>query len=788
MIAAVLAGFVAALAAPWIHSRARGYGGWLIALLPFGLTVYFGTYLTRIADGDTFRAAYSWIPSLGVDLAFRMDGLGLLFALIISGIGTLVVIYGGGYLKGDPQLGRFYAYILIFMSAMLGVVLADNLITLFVFWELTSISSYLLIGFKHDQADSRYAALQALLVTGSGGLAMLAGLVLLGSAAGTYTISEMLNQADAVRADSLYPAILVLVLLGAFTKSAQFPFHFWLPGAMAAPTPVSAYLHSATMVKAGVYLLARLTPMLGGTDEWLIIVTGVGAVTMALGVFIAWQQTDLKRILAYSTVSALGMMVFLLGIGSDYAVKAAITLLLAHSLYKGALFLIAGALDHETGTRDVSLMGGLWRAMPWTGTAALVVAASMAGLPPLFGFISKEVFYKAAYDAHDWPALLTTLAVSSSVLMVAAAGLVSLKPFLGAPGRTPKKPHEAPLSMTLGPVLLAGLTVAFGFLPGVANDYAVKAATHAALNDTAAKVELVLWPGLNVVLLLSIATVFAGLGVYFFRAPLRQRIHALDIGERFGPERGYRALLEGMLWLADKQTRILQNGYLRVYLLTIMSTTIVLVGYTLVAHADFTDALRLPDARVYELLIAGIILVATVVVTQAQSRLAAVAAMGTIGYGIALLFIMFGAPDLAMTQFAIETLTVLLFVLVLYRLPRFARMSSRAAYIRDAAIAIGAGVMMTALVLIVTAQSTHSDLTSYFAENSVTLAKGRNIVNVILVDFRALDTLGEIVVLSVAAAGVFSLLKLRPVDDEPRAALTPRTTQQMDVLDDERVL
>ena len=787
MIVAVLAGFAAALAAPWIHSRARGISGWLIALLPLGLTIYFGNYLTRIANGETFHASYAWVPSLDVNLAFYLDGLSLLFTLIIAGIGTLVVIYGGGYLKGDPLLGRFFAYILIFMSAMLGVVLANNLITLFVFWELTSISSYLLIGFKHDKADSRQAALQALLVTGSGGLALLAGLVLLGHVAGTSTINELMAQGDMVRDDGLYGAILVLVLLGAFTKSAQFPFHFWLPGAMAAPTPVSAYLHSATMVKAGIYLLARLTPVLGGTAVWQVALGGVGAVTMALGAFVAWQQTDLKRILAYSTVSALGMLVLLLGIGTDYAVKAAITLLVAHSLYKGALFLIAGSLDHETGTRDVALMGGLWRAMPWTGTAAVIVAASMAGLPPLFGFISKEVFYKAAYDAPDLAALLTGLAVVSSVMIVAAGGLVSVKPFFGRAGHTPKSPHEAPLSMTLGPMLLAGLTVIFGFLPGLANDYAIKPATHAALNDTTAKVELVLWPGVNIVLLLSLVTVLAGAGVYVWRARLQHYVGFLDVGARFGPARGYRALLDGMLWLADRQTRVLQNGYLRVYLITIVSATTAVVGYTVLTQTDLDGALRSPDVRFYELMIAGVILAATIVVTQARSRLAAVAALGTIGYGIALLYILFGAPDLAMTQFAIETLTVLLFVLVIYRLPRFGRISSRAVRVRDAVIAISAGTMMTLLVLIVTANPTQTGLTSYFAENSVTLAKGRNIVNVILVDFRALDTLGEIVVLAVAAAGVYSLLKLRPARDELLDSSMPQTTLEVNVVDNERI-
>lgn len=764
MVVAILAGFVAALAAPVVQRIMGDKAGWVVALLPLSLTVFFGTYLARVADGEVVTATYTWVESLSVDFSFRMDGLGLLFALIISSIGVLVVLYGGGYLKGDPQIGRFYAYVLIFMGAMLGVVLADDIITLFVFWELTSISSYLLIGFKHDKAESRQAALQALLVTGSGGLAMLAGIVLLGHVAGTYTLSEMIAQGDVIRADSLYGAILVLVLLGAFTKSAQLPFHFWLPGAMAAPSPVSAYLHSATMVKAGVYLLARLTPILGGTDAWQAIVMAIGGMTMFTGAFLCWQQVDLKRILAYSTVSALGMMVFLLGVGTDYAVKAAITLLVAHSLYKGALFLVAGSLDHETGTRDVTQMGGLWRMMPFTGAAAFLAAASMAGLPPMVGFISKEVFYHAVYEAPDLAVLLTAVVILSSVLMIVAAGLVSIKPFLGALGNTPKHPHEAPLSMVVGPVALATGGLVFGLRPSLAADYFVRPAVQAVLTSPA-KVTLVLWPGLNVVLLLSLATVCAGGAAYFWREKIRESVGFLDVGARVGPARGYFALLERLMWAAERQTRILQSGYLRVYLMTIVAVTTLLVGYTLLARTELDGILRVPDVRLYEGLIVGVILAAIGVVTRTRSRLAAVAALGTIGYGIALMYIMLGAPDLAMTQFAIETLTVLLFVLVIYRLPRFGRISDRPAQIRDALMASSVGVLMTVLVLIVTSDASHRHLTSYFAENSVLLAKGRNIVNVILVDFRAFDTLGEIVVLSVASAGVYSLIKLRSTSE-----------------------
>jgi multicomponent Na+:H+ antiporter subunit A len=761
MTAAILCGFALALIAPWLHHITRRWAGWLLALGPLAITVYFTAQAARIADGETISTSLRWIPSLGVDLAFYLDGLSLVFAIIISAIGTLIVLYASAYLAGDPLEGRFYFYLLFFMASMLGVVLANNLITLFVFWELTSISSYLLIGFKHDKAASRAAALQALLVTGAGGLAMLVGLVLMGQVTGSQTISDLLTQGDVVRGSGLYTPILLLVLLGACAKSAQVPFHFWLPNAMEAPTPVSAYLHSATMVKAGVYLLARLNPVLGGTDEWRALVTGVGAATMLVGAYLAWQQADLKRILAYSTISTLGMLIMLLGIGTTLAAKAAMTLLIAHSLYKGALFLVAGSIDHATGTRDVTRLGGLRRALPFTGMAALLAAASMAGLPPLFGFIAKEDLFKADYEAPALPALLTGLTMLSSLLLVAAAALVAIKPFFGPRAHPPKHPHEAPPRMVLGPSLLATLGIAFGFVPGLLTDYAVRPATQAVLGAPV-KVELVLWPGLNVILLLSLLTIALGAGVYIARLRLSQHARHLDVGPRLGPALGYQKLLDGLMRLADWQTRILQNGYLRYYLITIVVTTVALVGHAVLTRADLDGALRRPAIRLHEALLVVVILAATYAVTQVRSRLAAVAALGTVGYGIALLYILFGAPDLAMTQFATETLTVLLFVLVLYRLPRFAALTNRAVRWRDALIALSAGAMMTLLVLIVTADPSRTHLTSYFASNSVTLAKGRNIVNTILVDFRALDTLGEITVLSAAAAGVFGLLKLRP--------------------------
>ena len=380
--------------------------GWLLALIPLAIFVWLLSLQPSIAAGQNIQGRWAWAPSLDIYFSYQIDGLSLLFGLLISGIGALVFVYASGYLAGDRYLGRFYAYLLLFMGAMLGLVFSRNLLMLFIFWELTSITSYLLIGYKHAYASSRAAALQALLVTGGGGLALLAGLLLLGQVGGSLEIGVLAAQRRQIQADALYLPIVLLVLAGAFTKSAQFPFHFWLPNAMAAPTPVSAYLHSATMVKAGIFLMALLTPVLGGTTLWFGLLIATGTVTMVMGAFLAWRQTDLKRILAYTTISALGTLTLLLGIGTPVALKAAMTFLLAHALYKGALFMVAGSVDHQTGTRDIERLGGLGRAMPVTAAAAILAGLSMSGLPPLTGFISKELFYESTLYAPTLNGLL----------------------------------------------------------------------------------------------------------------------------------------------------------------------------------------------------------------------------------------------------------------------------------------------------------------------------------------------------------------------------------------------
>ncbi|MBI2868730.1 MAG: putative monovalent cation/H+ antiporter subunit A [Chloroflexi bacterium] len=755
MAIAIISSYILAMFVPWLQ-RACGIGR-VLFLVPLSLTVYFAALLPAVFAGETLLVSLPWIPSLGVNLSFYVDGLSLLFALLIAGIGAIVFLYAGSYMKHHQYQGRFFTYMLVFMASMLGLVTSGNVISLFVFWELTSVSSYLLIGLNHSEERSRYAALQALLVTGIGGLALLTGLIILGGVSGSLEVAEILSNPDALRGDVLYLPVLLLILAGAFTKSAQFPFHFWLPNAMEAPTPVSAYLHSATMVKAGVFLLARLSPVLGGTDAWFYIVTGVGAVTMVAGALLALNQTDSKRLLAYSTVSALGMLTMLLGIGTEIAVKAAVAVLLAHAFYKGALFLIAGAVDHETGTRDVTVMKGLARAMPVTAAAAVAAGLSMAGVLPAFGFIAKEIFYEAA--THSTAAVIITIAaVIANAALFTVVLILTLRPFWGRPA-FPEKVHEPPPALWLGPLVLAGLGLGLGVIPGLANPF-LSAAVSAVLGREIT-VGLALWHGFTPELALSALTLLTGLGLYLGHKRLGRIRGALPSISRIGPERVYDRSIDGMLRIAELQTRILQNGRLRTYLMIVFMTTVALTAYTLVRFYGIPSLVRPGAVAVHELIVAAAMLVAAAAIIRLRSLLSAVAAMGIVGYGTALVYVFFGAPDLAMTQFLIETLTVVLFVFGFYHLPRSARRIRFTRNIGGMVVALAVGALVTLLLLAGTTDTPLSELSAYFAANSYTVADGKNVVNVILVDFRALDTLGEIVVLAIAGIGVFALLKLR---------------------------
>jgi multicomponent Na+:H+ antiporter subunit A len=758
MLLAVLFGFLFSLIAPWFPLIARRWSGWLAASIPLGLTIYFSLFLQPVAAGEVFSFRYSWVPSLGVDLTFTLDGLSLLFALLISGMGVLVLIYSGSYLSSHPHLGRFYSYLLAFMASMLGVVLADNLIALFVFWELTSLSSYLLIGFNHEKEESRAAALQALLVTGAGGLSLLVGFLLLGELSGSLEFSQLLGRGEDVRSHALYVPLTILILIGAFTKSAQAPFHFWLPNAMEAPTPVSTYLHSATMVKAGVYLLARFSPVLGGTELWENTVTSAGVVTLLAGAYLALSHTDLKRVLAYSTVSSLGMLVLLLGIGKAIAVQAAMVFLVVHALYKGALFLIVGVLDHETGTREAERLRGLIRVMPITAFAAALAAFSNAGLPPLFGFIGKELIYEVAFD-DPTGYLLIAAVLMANISFVAVAGIVGIRPFAPGKSELPRKPHEAPLGLLISPILLGAAGLWVGLMPERVAEFLITPAV-ASVRREWIPVELVLWHGYNHKLLLSLVSLVIGTGVCLGWRRFRWISSKVDYTSVLGPAQWYRLALKGLNAVARAQTKLLQSGHLHFYLFIIVVTACVLVGSSLFDHHILVGLARWSDIHVHEAVLTVLILSATMVVVRTQSRLAAVLALGVVGYGVALLFLLFSAPDLAMTQFSIETLSIILLVLVLFRLPTFKRYSKRVECFRDAVPSLAFGGLMTALVLSATALPREAHLAPYFSENSLPLAKGRNVVNVILVDFRAFDTLGEITVLAVAAIGVYSLLRL----------------------------
>ncbi len=769
LLIAVLSGFILALVAPWVHRLDPRRSGWILASLPLALTVYFVSFVGPLAQGETFRAAFPWIPYLGINLTFLLDGLSLLFCLLITGIGTVVMIYSGGYLAGHPELGRFYAYMLMFMASMLGVVLSDNVIALFVFWELTSLSSFFLIGFDHEREAARVAALQALLVTGLGGLALMAGLLLMGQIYGSLELTRMLAQGGgALQSHPLFLPILFLVLAGAFTKSAQFPFHIWLPNAMEAPTPVSTYLHAATMVKAGIYLMARVNPLFQGSGVWFWMLVGAGGLTMLLGACLAMVKTDLKRILAYSTVSALGTLTLLLGLGTTRAAEAAMVYLLVHGLYKGALFLTAGAVDHGTGTRDVRELGGLREAMPITALAAGLAALSMAGIPPLFGFIGKEAMYEAALGAPVVQGWVTGAAFLTNLLFVAIGLTVGIRPFFGQLQETPQHPHEGPIELWVGPLILGALGLIAGLTPGLIGHVFIGKGASAVLG-WGTEGHIALWHGWNLVVTLSLATFAAGLTVFAARGPFGRALgRSAEILSPVGPARGYFHLLDGTLGLARFVTRMFQSGYLNRYLLAVLSTTVGLAGYTLVFRARIGWPKFALDFRFYEVALVVIMLVAALAAVRSRNRLATVIALGVVGYGVGLVFLFYGAPDLAMTQILVETLTVILFVLIFYRLPQFVVLS-RSAWMRllDALVALASGALMTALILTAVRVQWKPSIASYFSEKSLSLGKGHNIVNVILVDFRGFDTLGEITVLSVAGIGVYGLLKLRADKGEP---------------------
>ncbi|GGY00328.1 Na(+)/H(+) antiporter subunit A [Litchfieldella qijiaojingensis] len=772
---AVLGGFVLAAFAPLLHRWFGDRAGLVMALLPAALSLWLFAQLPAVVGGEVLVFEQAWVPGLDIELTFLLDGLALLFALLISVIGVFVLVYSSAYLKGHPDLARFHVVLVAFMMSMLGLVLADNLVALFVFWELTSITSYLLIGFNHTDPEARKSASQGLFVTVAGGLALMAGLVMLAVVGESWSLQTLVAQGDTLRAHPLYLPILLCLLAGAFTKSAQFPFHFWLPNAMAAPTPVSAYLHSATMVKAGIYLLARMQPGMGGTEAWVTLLSLFGAVTMVTGAFLALRHTGIKSLLAYSTIMALGTLTMLLGIGTEEAMIAFGTFLLAHSLYKGALFLVAGILDHETGTKDISAMGGLRRVMPVSATCAGVAALSLGGVIPLFGFTAKELMFTSVLHAERFTVLLPALSLAAAVMTLAAAAIVALRPFFGNRREMPRAPHEGPPEMLAGPLVMAGLSLLLGLMPGLASG--LVGATASSVNGAPLPASLSLWHGVNLPLGLSLVSLVLGLLIFRYWDYWRIWMRSLEPLFARGPEMGYFKIMDLIVTISVWQTRMLQNGYIRNYLVMTLMVLVGLTGYTLWSRHGLAFSFAL-DVRFHEALVAGLMVAGAVTACIMRLRLAAVASVGVMGFCIALTFVIFSAPDLGITQLLIETLTVILLILVLFRLPRFASLSTTLERVRDLVVAGATGLLMTLLILTVLDERLFPSIADYMIANSQPEGHGHNIVNVILVDFRALDTLGEVFVLALAAIGVYAMLSFHV--DEYDARRQPERKEPRD--------
>jgi multicomponent Na+:H+ antiporter subunit A len=753
----VLAGFLATIPIAMLRARWAALIATLAAAVVFALVV---ALAPGVGDIAPLQATFWSVPALAISGGLAMDGLSLIFALLISGIGVLVFLYSGQYLKGHPSQRRVMLVLVLFMAAMLGAVLADDVILLFVFWEITSLASYLLVGTDSANPKARKAALKALLVTGGGGLALLAGLILVSMAAETTSISGIIANRDAVLTDPAALPAMLLIILGCFTKSAQLPFHFWLPAAMAAPTPVSAYLHSATMVKLGVYLLARFNPVYAEDMVWQNVLTWVGLATAATGAFLALRETDLKAVLAYTTVTALGTLVLLIGLAPDVSATAAMTFLIVHALYKAAFFMLAGIVDHKTGMRDLTSLGGLRRAMPITATAAVLAALSMAGLPPFVGFVGKELLYASKIEADTGTTLLLIGGFLVNATMVAIAGVLSYRLFFGAPKPTPKTPKDPHWAMFAGPILLAGMGLIAGGMPNLIGDPLVQPAATAMLGHTA-DVKLKLWHGFNVLLALSAATVAAGVVLFALWQRVNPHLSGAAIFDRLGPSQAYEAGLAGLVALCSAVTARIQHGSLAGYLRTLFLTAGLALLGTLIIRGGFAvpdaEAWNAADPRILTFVLIAIGAVATAL---AKTFLTAIIAMGLVGFATAVVFLSFGAPDVAFTQFAVETLMVVILAAAIVRLP-ISGADSRPVprKLKDATIAVVTGGAVSAVLLAVLATDFDPRLSEWFGAASVPEAQGRNVVNVILVDFRALDTLGEITVLAIAAFAIVALLR-----------------------------
>ncbi len=746
-----------------IPKKANRFRGIILAAFQLVAFVFFYLKLSVTNAGEVITESYRWIPELGLNLQFQLDGISIIFALLVTGIGVLVFLYAQAYMKSYGHLQRFFFFLFLFSFAMLGLVLSANMIQLFIFWELTSFLSFFLITYFNEKEEARAAAFRSLFITAFGGLSLLAGILLIGNIVGSYAISDWVAGAETIQAHNHYFPGLLLILLGVFTKSAQFPFHFWLPGAMQAPTPVSAYLHSATMVKAGVFLLMRLSPVMANTPQWNYIIALVGVVTMLIGGYFALTQRDLKGVLAYTTISALGILVLMLGIDTRLSIKSAIVFLLVHAFYKATLFMVAGFIDKKTGTRDLTKLGKLAKPMPVTMIITFLALLSMAGLPPMLGFIGKELIYEAKVQLPGIALIILVVGVLANAFMVAVSVFLGYKLFFGKQGDLPKKPDEKGILYLIGPAVLVLLSLVYGLFPGIINrmvEVALQVMVPKALD-----IHLKIWHGFNQVLLLSIFTVILGttLAVFVIKKPaflnkwsaFNARVFSFSFTQAFTN------MISGFVGLSERNTARIQHGRNRYYIMTIIVVTTLMLLYQLYVTRGWTLATEFSLQPFYISILIIITIAATLYTMVSKSRLTAIIAMGVVGYGISLIFLYYSAVDLAITQILAETLILVMFVLILQKLPVFAKLSSRATKIRDFIIALSFGGIMTLLALKAINVEFNHPISDYFLQNSYAKAYGKNVVNVILVDFRALDTMGEVTVLTIAALGVFVLLKTR---------------------------
>ncbi|WP_036956923.1 MULTISPECIES: monovalent cation/H+ antiporter subunit A [unclassified Pseudoalteromonas] len=731
-------------------------------LAALAITLY---HAPAVLAGETIRFSAQWIPALGLDISLRLDGLSLLFLFMILGIGLLVILYARYYLSQNDSLPKLFSYLMLFMTAMLGIVMSNNVIQLWVFWELTSISSFLLISYWWHKSEARKGARMALAVTGAGGLALLGGLMLLGDIVGSYNLDTILASKAIIQSHDLYELALVLVLLGAFTKSAQFPFHFWLPHAMAAPTPVSAYLHSATMVKAGIFLLARFYPALAGTDTWFLLVGLTGLTTLLFGAYIALFKHDLKGLLAYSTISHLGLITLLLGLDTQLATVAAIFHIINHATFKASLFMATGIIDHETGTRDMRKLNGMWRYLPYTATLAMVAAAAMAGVPLLNGFLSKEMFFaetlhQQVLGSMSW--LIPVLATVAGALSVAySSRFIHDVFFNGEPIDLPRTPHEAPRYMRVPIEILVVLCILVGIFPHFAVDGILSAASLAVLGQAMPEYKLTIWHGFNLPLLMSGMAVIGGLFIYVNRKYLFQFQASLP---PFNAKKIFERFLAVVVNWCQNKIQSTENGSLQRYVFIMLGVVLLASGWPLFEMKQLAGSVPNTPVDIQNAIGAGLLIIGAIAtVIWHRIRMVSLLMLSIVGLMVSVAFTRFSAPDLALTQLTVEVATIILLMLALFFLPQSTpRESSSLRILRDVVISSTVGVIIASICYALLTRPLDS-ISEFFIANAKTGGGGTNVVNVILVDFRGFDTLGEITVLGIAALGIFKLLSRIPL-------------------------